>query len=212
MKKWKYMTLPGLELRTFCRPARNQSLYWLRRFSRPYIFGGLHVSHFGYERKNASRPSSDHISNRISSKFYCNQHIFLIFIKIEFHENLFSNYGIIFSREETDLAKLTGTGFLFNFSLQTRILSCMQQSGWEAKMSVGRITASSENLPRSMRGTAHHKFSEQKIRRDRGRMWLTWNKIPTKLPADGNLSLVALNITHWFQTKSERSFFPVIPK
>jgi hypothetical protein len=30
VKKRKFLTLPRLELRTLCRPARSQSLYWLR--------------------------------------------------------------------------------------------------------------------------------------------------------------------------------------
>jgi hypothetical protein len=30
MEKRKFLTLPGLELRPFGRPARSQSLYWLR--------------------------------------------------------------------------------------------------------------------------------------------------------------------------------------
>jgi hypothetical protein len=30
IEKWKFLTLPGLELRTLGRPARSQSLYRLR--------------------------------------------------------------------------------------------------------------------------------------------------------------------------------------
>jgi hypothetical protein len=30
MEKWKFLTLPGLELQTLCCPARSQSLYRLR--------------------------------------------------------------------------------------------------------------------------------------------------------------------------------------
>jgi hypothetical protein len=30
MEKWKFLTLPGLELQPLSRPARNQSLYGLR--------------------------------------------------------------------------------------------------------------------------------------------------------------------------------------
>jgi hypothetical protein len=35
-EKWKFLTLPGLEVRTLCRPARSQSLY--RLFSLGWTF------------------------------------------------------------------------------------------------------------------------------------------------------------------------------